>query len=72
MSNRAGTLARWDAGIFLVSVLILFLELVLIRWIGTEIRVFAYLGNLIFNPLRKTEFLSLEPLPIINRKRDTL
>ena len=32
---------------FLVSVLILYLELVLIRWIGTEIRVFAYLGNLI-------------------------
>ncbi len=41
--------ARWqhDAEIFVVSVLILYLELVLIRWIGTEIRLFAYLGNLI-------------------------
>ena len=36
-----------DADIFLVSVLILYLELVLIRWIGTEIRIFAYLGNLV-------------------------
>jgi predicted membrane-bound spermidine synthase len=33
--------------IFFVSVLILHLELALIRWIGTEIRVFAYLGNLV-------------------------
>lgn len=31
--------------LFLVSVLGLFLELVLIRWIGTEIRIFAYLQN---------------------------
>lgn len=31
--------------IFLVSVLSLFLELMLIRWIGTEIRIFAYLQN---------------------------
>jgi hypothetical protein len=36
-----------DAELFLVSVLILFLELALIRWVGTEIRIFAYLGNLI-------------------------
>ena len=36
-----------DAEVFFVSLLILFLELVLIRWIGTEIRIFAYLGNLI-------------------------
>ena len=35
------------AAIFLVSVLGLFLELLLIRWIGTEIRVFAYLQNTI-------------------------
>ena len=27
--------------------MILFLELILIRWIGTEIRDFAYLGNLV-------------------------
>jgi spermidine synthase len=31
--------------LFLVSVLGLFLELLLIRWIGTEIRIFAYLQN---------------------------
>ena len=31
--------------LFLVSVLSLFLELLLIRWIGTEIRIFAYLQN---------------------------
>jgi SAM-dependent methyltransferase len=41
------SLWRLDGEIFLVSVLILFLELVLIRWIGTEARIFAYLGNLI-------------------------
>ena len=38
---------RDDAEVFFVSALILYLELVLIRWIGTEIRIFAYLGNLI-------------------------
>jgi spermidine synthase len=38
---------RRDIEIFGISVLILYLELVLIRWIGTEIRIFAYLGNLI-------------------------
>jgi spermidine synthase len=40
-------LGRRDAELFLISVLMLFLELVLIRWIGTEARIFAYLGNLI-------------------------
>jgi spermidine synthase len=33
--------------IFLISVLGLFLELMLIRWIGTDIRIFAYLQNTI-------------------------
>jgi len=33
--------------IFLISVLGLFLEMLLIRWIGTEIRIFAYLQNTI-------------------------
>ena len=48
MSNaRDGSLFRHDAEIFIVSTLILYLELVLIRWIGTEIRIFAYLGNLV-------------------------
>lgn len=32
-------------GIMLVSVLGLFLEMLLIRWIGTEVRIFAYLQN---------------------------
>ena len=33
--------------IFLISVLGLFLEMLFIRWIGTEIRIFAYLQNTI-------------------------
>jgi spermidine synthase len=33
--------------IFMVSVLVLFLEMMLIRWIGTEVRIFAYLQNTI-------------------------
>src|SRR5215207_2113396 len=33
------------AAIFLISVFGLFLELMLIRWVGTEIRIFAYLQN---------------------------
>ncbi|HUJ71482.1 MAG TPA: methyltransferase domain-containing protein [Verrucomicrobiae bacterium] len=44
---RRGSPLRCDVEIFIVSALILYLELVLIRWIGTEIRIFAYLGNLI-------------------------
>ena len=35
------------AAIFLLSVLTLFVEMVLIRWVGTEIRIFAYLQNTI-------------------------
>jgi spermidine synthase len=31
--------------LFVVSVLALFLELMLIRWLGTEVRIFAYLQN---------------------------
>src|SRR5437016_14529694 len=34
-----------NVALFLISVLGLFLELLLIRWIGTEIRIFAYLQN---------------------------
>lgn len=33
--------------IFIISVLGLFLEMLLIRWIGTEVRIFAYLQNTI-------------------------
>ncbi len=32
-------------GLFLVSVLVLFLELLLIRWVATEVNIFAYLQN---------------------------
>ena len=39
------TSAQLTRALFLVSVLSLFLELMLIRWIGTEIRIFAYLQN---------------------------
>jgi hypothetical protein len=41
------SLGRRDVELFVVSALILYLELVLIRWVGTEVRVFAYLGNII-------------------------
>lgn len=34
-----------SSAIFVISVLGLFVELMLIRWIGTEIRIFAYLQN---------------------------
>ena len=34
-------------GIFLISILGLFLETLFIRWIGTEIRIFAHLQNTI-------------------------
>ena len=33
--------------LFIVSFLMLFLELLLIRWISTEVRIFAYAGNLV-------------------------
>lgn len=36
---------RLNSDLFLVSALSLFLELTLIRWVGTEIRIFAYLQN---------------------------
>lgn len=40
-------LTRPTLAIFLISVLGLFLEMLLIRWIGTEVRIFAYLQNTI-------------------------
>ena len=43
----AGAVPRPILAIFLVSFLGLFLEMLLIRWIGTEIRIFAYLQNTI-------------------------
>src|SRR5262245_23778153 len=41
-----GFAARYPtAALFLISVVGLFLELMLIRWVSTEIRIFAYLQN---------------------------
>jgi spermidine synthase len=37
--------SRDSAALFLISVLGLFLELMLIRWVSTEVRIFAYLQN---------------------------
>src|SRR6187455_1556701 len=42
---RAATARGSLAKIFWLSVLGLYLELLLIRWIGTEVRIFAYLQN---------------------------
>lgn len=39
--------AKRTWAIFLISMLGLFLEMLLIRWIGTEVRIFAYLQNTI-------------------------
>lgn len=55
MNNKNGVSDQIDycgpanrtMAIFLISVLGLFLEMLLIRWIGTEIRIFAYLQNTI-------------------------
>lgn len=47
LQNTELKLPNLTMGIFLISLLILFLELLFIRWIGTEIRVFAYLQNTI-------------------------
>lgn len=41
--NISAPVRLW--AIFLVSLLTLFLEMLLIRWLGTEIRIFAYLQN---------------------------
>src|SRR5215212_3199213 len=41
------TIPNQTWGIFLISILGLFLETLFIRWIGTEIRIFAYLQNTI-------------------------
>lgn len=38
---------RLNVQIFVISFLILFLEVALIRWVSTEIRIFAYLNNLV-------------------------
>lgn len=43
VDSSSQTSRNW--ALFLVSLLGLFLELLLIRWIGTEVRIFAYLQN---------------------------
>ncbi|HLQ46543.1 MAG TPA: hypothetical protein VK137_17500, partial [Planctomycetaceae bacterium] len=44
-ANSAESTSRMTWSIFLVSLVGLLLEMMLIRWIGTEIRIFAYLQN---------------------------
>lgn len=44
-SKSAATARQLSLNIFVVSVVGLLLEMMLIRWIGTEIRIFAYLQN---------------------------
>ena len=55
-------------GIFLISILGLFLETLFIRWVGTEIRIFAYLQNTIlvvcFLGLGIGMFTSSQPIEI--------
>jgi spermidine synthase len=55
-------------GIFLISILGLFLETLFIRWIGTEIRIFAYLQNTVlvacFLGLGIGMFTSSKPIAI--------
>ena len=36
-----------NSKLFLISFIMLFLEILLIRWISTEVRIFAYIGNLV-------------------------
>ena len=45
MSQDVAGPTRGLRAIFLASVLGLFLEMLLICWIGTEVRIFAYLQN---------------------------
>jgi MFS family permease len=42
-----GKISRHDFQLFWVSVLILFLELLIIRWLSAELRIFAYFHNLL-------------------------
>ncbi|MCP4898920.1 MAG: hypothetical protein GY906_18265 [bacterium] len=60
---------RRDWGLFCVGVLSLFLELLLIRWIGTEVRIFSYLQNTVlvvcFLGLGMGCFTSGKPAPLI-------
>ncbi|RPJ29116.1 MAG: hypothetical protein EHM33_02165 [Chloroflexi bacterium] len=62
------TIPNQTWGIFLISILGLFLETLFIRWIGTEIRIFAYLQNTIlvacFLGLGLGMFTSAQPIAL--------
>jgi hypothetical protein len=49
MENNIPMVGKWRKHLYLFSIsfLSLFMELLLIRWIGTEVRIFAYFRNLI-------------------------
>ena len=47
MPNDVRSRTERNLALFFISVLGLFLELLLIRWIGTEVNIFAYLQNTI-------------------------
>ncbi len=68
MQDKDLTIPNQAWGIFLISILGLFLETLFIRWIGTEIRIFAYLQNTIlvacFLGLGLGMFTSSKPIVI--------
>src|ERR1041384_8877808 len=68
MQDNDLTIPNQTWGIFLISILGLFLETLFIRWIGTEIRIFAYLQNTIlvvcFLGLGLGMFTSSKPIAI--------
>src|SRR5690349_13347207 len=68
MQDNDFTIPNQAWGIFLISILGLFLETLFIRWIGTEIRIFAYLQNTIlvvcFLGLGLGMFTSSKPIAI--------
>src|SRR6185503_6560566 len=68
MHDNDLTMPNQTWGIFLISILGLFLETLFIRWIGTEIRIFAYLQNTIlvvcFLGLGIRMFTSTKPIEI--------
>jgi len=68
LQDKDITIPHQAWGIFLISILGLFLETLFIRWIGTEIRIFAYLQNTIlvvcFLGLGIGMFTSSKPIEI--------
>jgi spermidine synthase len=68
MGDKELAIPNQTWGIFLISILGLFLETLFIRWVGTEIRIFAYLQNTIlvvcFLGLGLGMFTSSKPIAI--------